>query len=106
MIYTPGEFGLRCFSVAFLLSGYNFIATVFFTSIGETKIAAIVSSLRSLILIVIFLMVLPNIFGDRGIWITTPLAEVITFVVAYSLVNRLKGKLSYTQSNIGSTTIR
>lgn len=101
-----GEFGLRCFSVAFLLSGYNFIATVFFTSIGETKIAAIVSSLRSLILIVIFLMVLPNIFGDRGIWITTPLAEVITFVVAYSLVNRLKGKLSYTQSNIGSTTIR
>ncbi|MBP2642860.1 MAG: multi antimicrobial extrusion protein MatE [Firmicutes bacterium] len=95
-----GEFGLRCISITFLLNGYNFIATVFFTSIGETKIAALVSCLRSLILVVIFLMVLPNVFGDTGIWLTTPLTEVVTFVVAYLLVNRSKEKLSDIQ-NIG-----
>jgi Na+-driven multidrug efflux pump len=90
-----GKFGLRCFAAAFLLNGYNFIATVFFTSIGEAKTAALVSCLRSLVLIVIFLMVLPRIFGDTGIWITTPLTEFVTFIVAYVLLNSTKEKLSY-----------
>ena len=90
-----GRFGLRCFSVAFLLNGYNFIATVFFTSIGEAKIAALVSCLRSLVLVITFLMVLPHIFGDKGIWFTTPLTEVVTFVIAYQLVNNAKEKISY-----------
>lgn len=88
------KFGLQCFSLAFLLNGYNFIATVFFTSIGEAKIAALVSCLRSLVLVVAFLMILPPIFGDIGIWLTTPLAEVVTFVMAYLFVNSFKGKLS------------
>lgn len=92
-----GRFGLRCFSAAFLLSGYNFIATVFFTSIGETKIAAVVSCLRSLMLLVVFIIVLPPIFGDTGIWLTTPLTEVVTFVVAYLLVNSSKEKMGYVQ---------
>ena len=88
-----GKFGLRCFSAAFLLNGYNFIAAVFFTSIGEAKIAALVSCLRSLVLLVVFLMVLPHIFGDIGIWLTTPVTEVVTFIVAYFLVNSSKEKL-------------
>lgn len=90
-----GKFGLQCFSLAFLLNGYNFIAAVFFTSIGKAKTAALVSCLRSLVLVVTFLMVLPPIFGDIGIWLTTPLAEVVTFVVAYLFLNSYKGKLCY-----------
>lgn len=96
-----GKLGLRCFSVAFLLIGYNFIATVFFTSIGETKVAALVSCLRSLVLIATFLMVLPYILGDMGIWLTAPLSEVVTFVVAYFLVNNSKEKLTHMHKNIG-----
>lgn len=96
-----GGIGLKLFSITFLLNGYNMIALVFFTSIGETKVAALVSSLRSLILLVIFLLVLPYILGDIGIWLTTPLTEAVTFVIAYFLVTRTKEKLAYMQDNIG-----
>lgn len=88
-----GRFGLRCFSLAFLLNGYNFIAAVFFTSIGRAKIAALVSCLRNLVLVVAFLTILPLVLGDLGIWISTPLAEALTFVIVYPLVNSFKGKL-------------
>lgn len=89
-----GGIGLKLFSIAFILNGYNIIALVFFTSIGENKVAALVSSLRSLILLVIFLWVLPYLLGDIGIWLTTPLAEAVTLVVAYLLMNRSKEKLA------------
>lgn len=94
-----GAQGLRWFSLAFALSGYNMIATAFFTSIGEAKTAALVSVLRSLILVVAFLMVLPYLFGDTGIWITLPLTEAVVFGVAYCRMNSFKGKLSFATEN-------
>jgi putative MATE family efflux protein len=93
-LLSIGKMGLRCFSMAFLLSGYNIIATAFFTSIGETTAAALVSVLRSLVLLVVFLMVLPYILGDMGIWFTAPLTEMVTFIVAYFLMNRTQAKLA------------
>ena len=90
-----GGVGLKICSIAFILNGYNIIALVFFTSTGENKVAALVSSLRSLILMVIFLLVLPYILGDIGIWLTMPLTEAVTLVIAYFLVNRSKEKMVY-----------
>lgn len=88
-----GGIGLRIFSVAFILNGYNIIAAAFFTSIGKAKAALFVSSLRSLVLILFFLLVLPYTLGDIGIWLTTPLAETVTFAVAYFLVSKIKNEL-------------
>lgn len=89
-----GKLGLQCFSLAFILSGYNMLVTVFFTAIGRPKVAAMVSCLRGFVLIVAFLLVLPNFFGNVGIWITTPLVETITFVIAYYLMKQSKVKLA------------
>lgn len=88
-----GKLGLQCFSIGFILSGYNMIATVFFTAIGKPKVAALVSCLRGFVLIAVFLMVLPNLLGNIGIWLTTPLVEIITFVIAYYFMRNLKAKL-------------
>jgi Na+-driven multidrug efflux pump len=89
-----GQVGLKCFSIASLISGYNMIATAFLTAIGEAKAAALVSLLRSLVLIVAFLTVLPYILGDMGIWYTAPLTELVTFSIAYYFMNNSKAKLS------------
>jgi len=92
-LLSIGKLGLRIFSLAFLLNGYNIIAIAFFTSIGKPKAALLVSILRSLVLILFFLWVLPNILGDIGIWLTTPLAETITCAIAYILVMKFKNEL-------------
>jgi putative MATE family efflux protein len=88
-----GKTGLRCFSMAFIVNGYNIIAAAFFTSIGKAKAAVLVSSLRSLILLVVFLLVLPYMIGDIGIWLAAPLAETVTFIAAYCLISRAKNNL-------------
>jgi putative MATE family efflux protein len=80
--------GLKLFSIGFLVNGYNIIAATYFTSLGKAKAAAVISTLRSLVLISIFIFVLPYFMGNIGIWLTVPLTEGITFVVAYFWIKR------------------
>ncbi|HEX2953401.1 MAG TPA: MATE family efflux transporter, partial [Bacillota bacterium] len=52
-------FGLRIFSLAFILNGYNMIAAVYFTSLGAAKEAAMISIMRSIVLLNSMVIVLP-----------------------------------------------
>ncbi|MCX7711086.1 MAG: MATE family efflux transporter [Clostridia bacterium] len=85
--------GLKLYAVAFLLNGYNIIAAAYFTSLGEAKAAAIISTLRSLVLVIGFVVVLPYLLGNTGIWLTAPMTEITTFVVAYIFISKSKAKL-------------
>jgi len=85
--------GLRFFSVAFILNGYNMMAAALFTSIGDAKKAVVISSLRSLILSVSFILLLPKIFGDIGIWLTPVMSELVTFALAYVMVIKCRTKM-------------
>ncbi|SES99251.1 putative efflux protein, MATE family [Natronincola peptidivorans] len=84
------KYGLRIYSIAFIINGFNIVASTYFTSIGDAKISGIISLLRSLVLISMFIFTLPHIIGDTGIWLTTPLAEAVTFVVSYTYIRKSK----------------
>lgn len=73
-------FGL--FTFAFLLNGFNILVTAYFTAIGSAKISVTIASLRGLLLINLFVLVLPLFMGNIGIWISYPLAELVTLFVA------------------------
>ena len=75
--------GFVLFTAAFVLNGFNILITGYFTSIGNARISAAISGLRGLILINLFVLVLPLFFGNAGIWISYPLAELVSlaFVV-------------------------
>jgi len=60
------------------LSGY-------FTALGNGFLSALISSLRSLILVGVFILILPKLLGVSGVWITMPLAEAVTIFVAVRL---------------------
>ncbi|WHH57805.1 MATE family efflux transporter [Petroclostridium sp. X23] len=88
--------GMRIHILAFLLNGYNFIASAYFTSIGDAKTSAAISILRSLVLISLFIMVLPIVLGDIGIWLTVPLAEAVTFILSYARISKSRAQLRLT----------
>ena len=52
---------LKLFSLVFLFIGYNVFISGYFTALGNGFLSALVSSLRSLILVVIFLILLPKV---------------------------------------------
>lgn len=84
-VFTLTWEGLKLFSPVFLFIGLNVFLSGYFTALGNGFISALISSLRSLILVVVFILILPNIIGVSGVWITMPLAEATTIFIAIYL---------------------
>ena len=72
------------FTAAFVLNGFNILITGYFTSIGNARISVVISILRGFILINLFVVVLPLLMGNAGIWISYPLAELVA--LAWSII--------------------
>lgn len=82
-VFTITWDGLKLFSPVFLFIGWNVFLSGYFTALGNGLISAL-SSLRSPIFVVMFILTLPKLIGVSGIWLTIPLAEVVTiFTVVY-----------------------
>lgn len=84
-VFTLTWDGLKLFSPVFLFIGLNVFLSGYFTALGNGVISALISSLRSLILVVVFILILPNIIGVSGVWLTMPLAEATTIFIAIYL---------------------
>lgn len=77
--------GLKLFSPVFLFIGLNVFLSGYFTALGNGFISALISSLRSLILVIVFILVLPKLIGVSGVWMTMPLSEAVTIFIAIYL---------------------
>lgn len=82
------------FAFAYLLSFINIIASSFHTSIEKPFESALIACGRSIIFVVIPLLTLPIILGDVGIWIATPIAELICLLVSIPLTLKSLHKLN------------
>lgn len=84
---------LRLFSPAFLIMGYNVIASGFCVAIDRPIQAGIVSLGRGMVVITITLIVMILLFGGFGIWIATLVSELIVLVVSRKVLSQSEGVL-------------
>lgn len=77
--------GLKLFALVFICIGVNVFLSGYFTALGNGLISAVISSLRSLLLVVAFILLLPKLMGVEGVWLTMPLAEAVTVIVSLCL---------------------
>lgn len=82
--------GFLFISATFLVMGYDVINSIYFTSCGDAKSSALISSLRGFILLLIFTLVFPAIWGITGIWMATPATEILTALVSVLLIEKQK----------------
>ena len=80
--------GFRFYLATFLFMGYDVINSMYFTSCGDARSSALISSLRGIVLLLAFTFILPLIFGMKGIWMAGPGAEILTSIVSFCLINR------------------
>lgn len=73
--------GLRIFSVAFLVMGFNIFGSAFFTALNNGTVSAIMSVSRTLVIELIALYVLPYIFGTNGLWGVVIAVDGIGFII-------------------------
>ncbi len=84
-VFELTSVALTYFSPVFLFIGINVFLSGYFTALGDGLTSAVISSLRSLVFVVVFLLVLPQVVGVNGIWLTMPMAEVTTLVISLAL---------------------
>lgn len=82
---------LRLFSPVFVFIGFNVFLSGYFTALGNGLTSAVISLLRSLVLVVLFIAVLPRLLEENGIWLTMPFSEAATVLVAVQLY-RMQGR--------------
>ena len=82
---------LRLFSPVFAFIGFNVFLSGYFTALGNGLTSAVISLLRSLVLVVLFIAVLPLLLEENGIWLTMPFSEAATVLVAVQLY-RMQGR--------------
>lgn len=83
----------KIYSLSFLVSGINILVSGFFTSIEKPKESIIISFSRGVVFVTIFLLILPIIVGDNGIWLTLLFGELCTLIISIYLLRKTVVKL-------------
>ena len=73
---------------AFLFSSVSIILSSYFTAIEKPLESTVVALSRSLIFPVLFLMLMPRLFSLEGVFISIPLAELTTVLIALTLFRK------------------
>jgi putative MATE family efflux protein len=80
--------GMKIYFSAFIFIGINMVNISFFQAINYAKISNTMSIIKSFILVLVNLYILPRLFGVDGLWVTIPVAEVITLFIGVFIVKR------------------
>lgn len=78
MIYTKQ--GITLFFIGYIFLGFNLVYAECFQAIEKIKLSSAIILMRSLILFLPLLWILPTFFGSDSIWLAFPLAEGLTAV--------------------------
>lgn len=84
--------GARIFAVGYLINGFNILNSAYFTSIGLATESVIIALSRGCVVTLIAIFVLPNIFGENGLWMSVTFAEIVTVGVSLILLKRYKAE--------------
>ncbi|MCD8042224.1 MAG: cytidylate kinase family protein [Tannerellaceae bacterium] len=76
----------RLYLPAYLLMGVGICIGIYFQSIEASMKSLLIMSLRGIILPVVGAVCLTGLFGGMGLWITVPLAELLTGIIAAVLL--------------------
>lgn len=83
--------GFRIFGLSFAFMGFGIFASGFFTALNDGVTSAIISFLRTLVFQSAAIMLLPDLWGIDGVWISIVVAEFMSVVLgAIFLVSKQK----------------
>ena len=74
--------------LAFPIVGLQMVTTGFFQGIGKAKISMFLSLSRQMLFLLPLLIVLPPLFKVDGIWMSLPIADTVSTVVAGIMIGK------------------
>ena len=86
-LMASGRNALRLCVVLLPLAGCQVVGAAFFQALGKAIPALLLSLSRQVLVLIPLIIFLPRFFGLNGIWISFPVADVVTFIITMALVS-------------------
>ena len=86
------EIGYECikiYGLSFIFTAINIVIISYYTAIKKTRAALMLSTVRCLILIPLFVFITPVIFGEKTIWLGITIAELFGLLGGF-IISRKK----------------
>ena len=84
---------MRLYMLAFLISGWNMFVSALFTGLNNGGVSAAAAFTRTLVFELACVWILPALLGINGIWLSWPIAEVLSLLLSAFLVIRFAPQL-------------
>lgn len=94
-VYDLAVTGNRICSVALLFIGFNIFASGMFTALSNGAVSAVLAFSRSFVFMLITMLVLPAVLGVNGIWLATPVAELMALVLSTVMFLKYRKRYRY-----------
>jgi len=94
-LYEMTYNAFRLYLFSFLFAGFNVFGSAFFTALNDGLLSALISFLRTFVIQVAAILILPILIGIDGIWIAVAVAEGLTMMVTLLLFVLAKKKYHY-----------
>ena len=85
----------RLYTSAFLIFGFSYFGSAFFTALNKGPVSASLSFTRTIIFEMASVWCLPLLIGIDGIWLSWPLAEVMTVILTFILLVKYRMRYGY-----------
>lgn len=89
-LQSIAETGLKIYFTGGIFAGFNIILSVFFTSAEKAVPAHILSLLRGFAVIISTALLLAEIWGLRGVWLSFPVTEILSAILGLLLYLRME----------------
>lgn len=81
-VYAITMEGFPLYAISFLFMGIGIFASSMFTALSDGTVSAIISFARTFVFLVGMLLLLPRLWGETGIWLAVPMAELLGLAVS------------------------
>ena len=83
------------YGISYLLVGFNFYASSFFTALNNGVVSAIISTARALVFETSAVFILPAVFGVDGIWFSVICAEIMAIIMSAAFLAKNRERYHY-----------
>jgi len=93
--YDIAKTGFFLFSINYIFAGINIYSSSMFTAFSDGKVSALISFVRTFVLIVLNILLLPYLIGVNGVWLAVPVAEFMTLFLSVYLFYKKRDVYHY-----------
>ena len=94
-VYNLAVTGNRICTAALLFIGFNIFASGMFTALSNGIVSAVLAFSRSFVFMLITMIALPLLLGVNGIWLATPVAELMALSLSFFMLLKYRKRYGY-----------